>query len=113
MGRFAMTGRTFKTERANELVGRAVWEMAVSDATLVDRLCWAWEHHLSLLQSPGVPWPDLADDFRDIADYFKSDPKTGQLIARTLAPDAQSHLAKEIYSFFAGVSRRHYTGSEQ
>ncbi len=82
--------------RAYELATRAVREMACGNGSLARRLRDAWIHHLMHLELPGVPWTDLAERYRDIADYCRLDPRTDLLTIEGLPIDDQKRIAGEI-----------------
>lgn len=92
--------------RAWKLTSLAVRALAVGRAPLGTRLRYAWTDHLMHLERPGVPWPDLADKYRDITDYFQLDPKAGALIIEGLGEDDQQQIAHEIVELHNEVCRR-------
>ena len=94
--------------RAAELTGRAARAMAVGALPLVERLNRAWDEALSLLVLSGVPWPDLAEKFRDIGEYFEADPRTGRRGIESVDDHRQYTIACEIFDFCVEVSRRDF-----
>ena len=70
-----------------------------------------WIDQLTLLQLPGpIPWPDLAERYRDIADYFQADPKTERMIIEGLSIEEQRQVVNDVYDFCAAVRSREGDG---
>ena len=94
--------------REAELTYRAIRAMAVGASPLVERLNRAWNEALSILVLSGVPWPDLAEKFRDIGDFFDADPRTGRRGIECVDDHHQYTIACEIFDLCVEVSRRDF-----